>query len=109
MKKLIFTPLDRKYIMAFNIVLFSIFILQSLIFNSSYAQTWKWANNVGGTSRDLGLGISIDTAANTYLVGSFSDTAVFASDTLISNGLEDIVIVKFDPSGNLIWVKSAGS
>ncbi|MBW8050912.1 MAG: T9SS type A sorting domain-containing protein [Cytophagales bacterium] len=90
MKKIIFT-----------IVLFS-------IFNSSFAQTWKWSKKVGGTLADHGYGISIDTAANIYITGDFADTLFIGVDTIVSAGNSDIFIAKYDPTGFVQWAKSAG-
>ncbi|HTD40631.1 MAG TPA: hypothetical protein VK671_08425, partial [Mucilaginibacter sp.] len=54
-------------------------------------------------------GICTDSSGNCYLVGYFNDTVSFDSFTLISSGINDaIFLVKYDPSGNVLWAKSAG-
>jgi len=70
----------------------------------------QWAINSGGSTAgiDEAYAISIDKDNNIYTSGKFSDTAFFASDTLISKGGSDCFISKFDPSGNMQWVKQAG-
>ncbi|MCU0359549.1 MAG: T9SS type A sorting domain-containing protein [Bacteroidia bacterium] len=45
-----------------------------------------------------------------YLAGVFSDNAplVIESSTLVSSGLEDIFMMKFDIAGNLLWATKSG-
>jgi len=68
-----------------------------------------WARGAGGISQDEGLGIASDASGNTYVTGFFqSSTISFGSTTLTNAGSSDIFIVKYDPSGNVVWAKSAG-
>jgi hypothetical protein len=57
--------------------------------------------------------IECDNQGNILIVGSFYDVINFdlsaGPGILTSNGGEDAFIAKYDPSGNLIWVKSFGS
>src|SRR5690606_24611486 len=43
-----------------------------------------------------------------YVSGVFSGTATFGNITLVSGGLTDGFIAKYDSSGNLIWAKKVG-
>lgn len=52
--------------------------------------------------------ISIDTNENSYITGAFYGKCNFGTDTLISNGVEDIFIAKYDSIGNCLWAKKAG-
>jgi hypothetical protein len=53
--------------------------------------------------------IAVDSDNNVYITGSFcSQTLVFDTIVLHSNVYQDIFLVKYDPSGNLIWAKSFG-
>jgi hypothetical protein len=68
-----------------------------------------WAKQAGGNSNDLSYSVTSDLNGNVYLTGYFrSPTIVFGSYTLTNSGLANVFIVKYDPSGNVIWAKSAG-
>lgn len=68
-----------------------------------------WSKNMGGAANDAGYSVAVDTGGNVYVTGSFQMYADFGSSTpLYSSGSEDVFVVKYDPSGTLIWVKSIG-
>jgi hypothetical protein len=70
-----------------------------------------WANSGNGTNDDLGNGITTDASRNVYLTGYFYSTnIIFGGSTLtnVNPGWSDIFVAKYDSSGNVIWVKSAG-
>ena len=68
-----------------------------------------WAKTAQGINEDLGESISTDNAGNTLLTGSFSSpTLNFGTITLTNQGSNDIYVVKFDASGNVVWAKSVG-
>jgi len=48
-----------------------------------------------------------DAYNNIYVTGTFGDTATVGNDTLISVGSGNMLIVKYDPQGNILWAKSA--
>jgi hypothetical protein len=72
-----------------------------------------WAKKMGGGKGEDGLtgssgnSLAIDTAGNIIVTGFFSSTGDFDPGTnkleFVSNGDEDIFIVKLDPNGNFIW------
>ncbi len=70
----------------------------------------QWAKSAGGTNTDYGYGISTDNAGNCYVTGFFfsASSASFSGTTLAGAGGSDIFIAKYDPSGNVLWVKSGG-
>jgi len=89
---------------------------QGLTFITKYDSSGNvlWAeqstNSVPGGS--IGWAITTDIIGNAYLLGQFSDTVVFASDTLIgpNNGSiyspqQSIFLVKYDPNGTVLWAK----
>jgi hypothetical protein len=53
---------------------------------------------------DCGYGIAKDQQENIYVTGSIIDTADFESFTLIASN-NDVFLAKYDPNGNVIWVK----
>ncbi len=67
----------------------------------------EWIRTVGGSNIDIGWHIRIDGIGNIYAGGTFRDTAVFGNDTLRSGINKDYYFVKFDSSGNFIWVRQA--
>lgn len=71
-----------------------------------------WANSIGGTSGDFGMSIAIDSNKNVYIAGHFWGTADFdpgpGTNNLISAGLYDIFLARYDDSGNLMSASRAG-
>lgn len=62
----------------------------------------------GNGSGNIGSGIATDKNGNIYVTGNFKDAIDFENITLVSEGLEDLFIVKYDPSGTLLWATSVG-
>lgn len=69
-----------------------------------------WANSHGDLSGDMGVDLGVDNIGNVYVVGVFQGSIdadpgpnIFQ---LYSNGVQNSVIQKFDPLGNLIWAGS---
>jgi hypothetical protein len=50
--------------------------------------------------------IAIDQDNNTFVTGNFQDTISFGANTLTTSGLCNF-LVKYDPSGNVLWAKQA--
>lgn len=73
-----------------------------------------WAKNFGDYDYDRSNAISTDNKGNSYVTGNFYDHT-FTFGNFTANNIDptestyDIFIVKFDSSGNEMWVKSAGS
>ena len=72
-----------------------------------------WAKNIGGKLYESTTGIAVDDEGNFYITGWYkSDTLFFGSAFLKkfekNFWTEDIFIAKYDPLGNLIWIKSGG-
>jgi len=66
-----------------------------------------WAKSFGGTGYDNSKSLSVDNNSNCYVTGSFR-SALFpiGSTTLVSSGMEDIYIMKYDINGNVSWATS---
>ena len=70
---------------------------------------WNLAKSAGGNSNELGNSVAADTNGNILVTGYFSSSTItFGTTTLINAGSDDMFIVKYDGSGNVIWAKSAG-
>jgi hypothetical protein len=74
-------------------------------YDASGQFVWLKGNCCGTSEYD---GIAIDADDNIYTTGYFTGTVTLGSTTLTSSGNSDILIVKYDPSGNIIWAKKAG-
>ncbi|MFZ5821521.1 MAG: S-layer homology domain-containing protein [Chloroflexota bacterium] len=78
-----------------------------------------WAKTWGGEGYDDGPGVALDSKGNVYVAG------MYASKTIIYNpannyqavplppandsgGLTDVFLVKFDPNGTSLWVRTWG-
>ncbi len=72
-----------------------------------------WAKRIGGSYDDLVRSMVLDNAGNMYTTGSFRSSVDFDPGTgtsiLSSAGNTDIYVSKLDSSGNLKWVRRAGS
>lgn len=66
---------------------------------------WIKSNCCGTSEYD---GIAIDENGFVYTTGYFEGSVTIGNTTLTSSGNADILIVKYDPSGNIMWAKKAG-
>lgn len=72
-----------------------------------------WVRSFGSTNADFGEALAVDGAGNVYVTGTFAWTVDFDPDplttfNLVSAGLDDVFLVKLNPSGNLVWAKRFG-
>lgn len=76
------------------------------------AGNFVWAKNIGGTSIDQALDLSVDASSNVYSAGIFQGTSDFdpsaSTYTLSAIGSQDAYIAKLDASGNFVWAKNIG-
>lgn len=73
----------------------------------------QWAKSAGGRTGNVGAGIAIDAAGNSYVAGHYSTTSTFgpgeARETVLVGplgGNDEIFVAKYGPNGNLAWVRS---
>lgn len=73
---------------------------------------WQWAVKAGGAAADQVLSIAVDSGSNCYISGiittSGTQTAVFGSTVLTSNGAADAFIAKLNPFGTWQWAVNFG-
>jgi hypothetical protein len=70
---------------------------------------FQWVRKAGGIGRDEAKSIKCDAAGNIYITGMFRGNAVFGTQNVSDpNGYYDMFLAKYDPSGNLVWVSTAG-
>jgi len=67
-----------------------------------------WVKTFGSASEDVALSVGIDAVGNCYVGGYFVDTLTCQDTNVVSNGMWDAYVAKFDPLGNLIWLRSFG-
>ena len=70
---------------------------------------WQWVETFQGIVDHRDNGITVDDEDNVYVVGGFTDTKNFGTETITSDGSIDIYVVKYDNNGNFQWVNQAGS
>ncbi len=84
------------------------------IFMAKYtgAGALVWAKNMGGTSGDEAFAVAVDASNNVHITGEFRDTADMdpgaGTANIMSAGLDDIFVAKYDASGNHIWSFGVG-
>lgn len=67
-----------------------------------------WVKRFGGLYTDYGSLIEV-TPDFVFVMGFFTDTVIIDNtDTLVSNGMQDVFLIQFDKNGNLIYSKSFG-
>ncbi len=68
-----------------------------------------WAKTTSGGNAVRGRSISSDASGNVYVTGEFgTSTLTVGTSTLTSSGILDILVIKYDVAGNVLWAKGAG-
>ena len=80
---------------------------------NSQTPPWEWARcPIGGgvgSAWEESYSIASDHSGNVYLSGFFNDTSlIIGSYNFSSVGSNDILIAKYDSSGNVVWATSVG-
>ncbi|UKN00704.1 T9SS type A sorting domain-containing protein [Paracrocinitomix mangrovi] len=79
-----------------------------------FSQNTNWAKAIGSNQSDDRIGgVDVDSQGNIYISGRFSGNSDFDPGpntfNVISNGFHDAFLLKLDPLGNFLWVKTFGS
>jgi hypothetical protein len=68
-----------------------------------------WAKREGGTGDEVCNSVTVDALGNSFIAGYFESPSItFGTTTLTNNGFYDLFLVKYDPSGNVLWATSSG-
>ena len=67
-----------------------------------------WCHALGSLNETAGLGVGADAQGNCYVGGFFNGTLHCQGDSLVSQGIGDAYVAKFDPAGSLLWLRSFG-
>ncbi|MBI3248433.1 MAG: SBBP repeat-containing protein [Deltaproteobacteria bacterium] len=74
-----------------------------------------WVKRAGGEGTNEGHALTVDSSGNSYVTGFFQNTATFGpgevneTTFIAQGGNADVFIAKYDPNGDLLWAKQAGS
>jgi len=69
----------------------------------------KWSVAFGGTKSDNSQSVAVDGDENSYLFGMYASQQLVVGDAIIGNaGGYDVLLVKLDPAGEVIWSHSFG-
>jgi len=69
--------------------------------------TLGFLNGLGGTDYSYAISVAVDDDDNVYVAGLFKGTHT-PGDEIISNGGNDIFIMKYSLTGSVLWAKSFG-
>lgn len=91
------------------------FLALFLSFGSTalFAQTqiWQWAFHAGDHGNESATSVAVDASGNAYITGPYTSAFInFGTFSLLNSfsGTADIFLVKFDPSGTVLWAKTFG-
>ena len=83
-------------------------IVFSLLVAQGLCGQGNWIKEAGSYGPDHIADVAVDSAGNSYVVGDFNFSITIDLVTVNGNGARDVVVAKFDPLGNLLWMRSAG-
>lgn len=80
------------------------------IFLAKFSPTgvFQWASRAGGAGDDHGMHLVVDRFGNSYITGSFMESARFSDIQLTSAGGSDIFMAKYDGLGVARWALQSG-
>jgi hypothetical protein len=67
-----------------------------------------WVRRWGDVGAQQANGVAFDAAGNVFVVGSMTGSVNFGTGLIASKGLNDMFVVKLDPSGTAMWAKTFG-
>ncbi|HRY97726.1 MAG TPA: hypothetical protein P5550_01585 [Bacteroidales bacterium] len=68
-----------------------------------------WVRTGQGPGEARGKGVTCDAQGNVLVTGYYFDTCYFDSLMLVSPGLDNVFLAKYNPQGQLLWVLDGGS
>ncbi|HOW65102.1 MAG TPA: SBBP repeat-containing protein [Candidatus Paceibacterota bacterium] len=66
-----------------------------------------WVRQAGGAGDDFASALAVDPAGNIYVTGGFASPAQFGTHA-ITDEVGSTFLVKYNPEGEVIWVKTFG-
>lgn len=68
----------------------------------------SWVRAAGGVGEDEAAAMVVSPKGELYLTGYFRGLARFSELTVQTAGVEDFFVAKYDPAGELMWVRRGG-
>jgi hypothetical protein len=68
----------------------------------------SWASRAGGAGEDYAFGIAAAADGGAFVVGYFDGEATFGETAVASAGHWDLFVARYEASGSVSWVKTAG-
>lgn len=68
----------------------------------------SWLQAGGGTDVDSATAIAVDLQRNVYVTGSFRLMYVSGTTSLMSAGGSDVFVLKYGPTGDVVWARRFG-
>jgi len=85
----------------------TIFIIALVLSCQVNAQN-NWLKSFGGLNADEVLDATTDQNGNIIMTGYMTGTTTFGSSVLQSNGNSDVLVIKTNPTGSILWAINAG-
>lgn len=87
---------------------FTLLLFFGMMINTLFAQSYIWAKGEGGIGNDVANAVAVDELGNTYVAGNLAGAADVSGTTVQGQGLYDVLLIKYNPQGNVVWVRTAG-
>lgn len=84
------------------------FLIICLSVLPGFSQTFQWAQKMGLYAFDYAYGVGTDANGNVYVAGKYEMNAYFGGVYVGCAGNHDIFVAKYSPSGQFLWVRTAG-
>jgi hypothetical protein len=68
----------------------------------------QWIKHLGGVHSDIGYGIGIDTAGNSFVSGSFFGSTQFDTIALTAVNQDDAFVIGLNHAGKVVWAAQGG-
>src|SRR5258708_1462741 len=86
----------------------SALLFSALVVHGDPPPIFDWVIRGGGAALDVGRGVAVDRSGNSYITGSIGSTnADFGPVTLTNPPYPNMILAKYDPAGNLVWIRQA--
>ncbi|MDX2249708.1 MAG: SBBP repeat-containing protein [Bacteroidia bacterium] len=92
-----------------NHLILLIFFIAGCLPMFSQSTDWAWAKAIPGGTSDRGHDIVTDRWGNVYITGAFGSSLTVSGQTTWVDGYDDVFLIKLDPAGNVIWLRTVGS